>query len=120
MFCSREKNIKINYLQKRCLRIVYDDYITLMMMMKMNSFCGMVDRRKAFSFNFSRDHCQSLSPSQIPIRCQQDLNQRRIILTPQLQYWCVSSSLSFSVLGASVLIKIFLLFFANFERSPSL
>ena len=28
-------------------------------------FCGMVDRRKAFSFISSRDHCQRSSPSRI-------------------------------------------------------
>ena len=31
----------------------------------MNCFCGMVDRRKAFSFISSRDHCQRSSPSRI-------------------------------------------------------
>ena len=28
------------------------------MMMMMNCFCGIVDRRKAFSLISSRDHCQ--------------------------------------------------------------
>ena len=37
----------------------------MMMMMMMNFFCGMVDRRKAFSLISSRDHCQISSPSQI-------------------------------------------------------
>ena len=38
----------------------------LMMMMKMmNCFCGMVDRRKAFSLISSRDHCQRSSSSRI-------------------------------------------------------
>ena len=31
----------------------------------MNYFCGMVDRRKAFSLISSRDHCQRSSPSRI-------------------------------------------------------
>ena len=31
----------------------------------MNCFCGMVDRRKAFSLIFSRDHCQRSPPSRI-------------------------------------------------------
>ena len=31
----------------------------------MNCFCGMVDRRKAFSLISSRDHCQRSSPSWI-------------------------------------------------------
>ena len=35
-----------------------------MMMMMMNCFC-MVDRRKAFSFISSRDHCQRSSPSRV-------------------------------------------------------
>ena len=37
----------------------------MMMMMMMNYFCGMVDRRKAFSLISSRDHCQRSSPSPI-------------------------------------------------------
>ena len=36
-----------------------------MMMMMMNCFCGMVDRRKALSLISSRDHCQRSSPSRI-------------------------------------------------------
>ena len=36
-----------------------------MMIMKMNCFCCMVDRRKTFSLISSRDHCQESSPSQI-------------------------------------------------------
>ena len=38
--------------------------ITSMMMM-MNCFCGMVDRRKAFRLISSRDYCQRSSPTQI-------------------------------------------------------
>ena len=37
----------------------------MMMMMIMNCFCGMVDRRKAFSLISSQDHCQRSSPSRI-------------------------------------------------------
>ena len=37
----------------------------MMMMMMTNCFCGMVDRRKAFSLISSRDHCQRSSPSRI-------------------------------------------------------
>ena len=37
----------------------------IMMMMMMNCFCGMVDRRKAFSLISSRDHCQRSSPLRI-------------------------------------------------------
>ena len=35
------------------------------MMMMMNCFCGMVDRRKAFSLISSRGHCQRSSPSRV-------------------------------------------------------
>ena len=45
--------------------------LTIMMM---NCFCGMVDRRKAFSLIFSWDHCQRSSPS-------------RISDTPQAMVW---------------------------------
>ena len=37
----------------------------MMMMMMMICFCGMVNRRKAFSLISSRDHCQRSSPSRI-------------------------------------------------------
>ena len=37
----------------------------MMMMIMINCFCGVVDRRKAFSFISSRDHCQRSSPSRI-------------------------------------------------------
>ena len=37
----------------------------MMMMMMMNCYCGMVDRRKAFSLISSRDHCQRSSSSRI-------------------------------------------------------
>ena len=36
-----------------------------MMVVMMNCFCSMVDRRKAFSLLSSRDHCQKSSPSWI-------------------------------------------------------
>ena len=35
------------------------------LMMMMNCFCGMAERRKEFSLNSSRDHCQRSSPSRI-------------------------------------------------------
>ena len=41
------------------------DYLGKGMMMMMNCFCGMFDRRKAFSFISSRDHRQRSSPSRI-------------------------------------------------------
>ena len=37
----------------------------MMMIMMMNGFCGMVDRRKAFSLILSRNHFQISSPSRI-------------------------------------------------------
>ena len=37
----------------------------LMMMMMMNCFIGMVDKRKAVSLKSSQDHCQRISLSQI-------------------------------------------------------
>ena len=36
-----------------------------MKMMMMNCFCGMIDRRKAFSLISSRDHCERSSQSRI-------------------------------------------------------
>ena len=44
---------------------VTSSWDVVMMMMMMNCFCGMVDRRKAFSLISSRDHCQRSSPSRI-------------------------------------------------------
>ena len=38
---------------------------TMMMMIMMNCFCGMVDQRKALSLISSWDHCQRSSPSRI-------------------------------------------------------
>ena len=43
----------------------YHDYNNSLVMMMMNSFCGMVDWRKAFSLVSSWDHCQRSSPLQI-------------------------------------------------------
>ena len=37
----------------------------MMMMMMMNCYCGMIDRRKAFSLISSRDLCQKPSQSRI-------------------------------------------------------
>ena len=39
--------------------------ISLMMMMMMNCFCGMVHRGKVFSLISSRDHCHRSSPSRV-------------------------------------------------------
>ena len=50
---------------KRSLLGAYNSTFLLMMMM-MNCFCGMVDRRRALSLISTRDHCQKSSPSRIP------------------------------------------------------
>ena len=44
---------------------MYPFNLLLLMMMMKNCFCGMVDRRKAFSLISSWDHCQRSSPSRI-------------------------------------------------------
>ena len=44
---------------------VLDLPLIMMIMMLMNCFCAMVDRRKAFSLISSREHCQRSSPSRI-------------------------------------------------------
>ena len=38
---------------------------SLLLMMMMDCFCDMVDRRKTFSLNSSQNHCQRSSPSRI-------------------------------------------------------
>ena len=59
-------NVKIKHLlaehpyQRSIIELAINK--TLMMM---NCFCGMVDRRKAFSLVSSQDHCQRSSPSRI-------------------------------------------------------
>ena len=47
------------------LLIKTDPSKTFSLVMMMNCFCRMVDRRKAFSLISSRDHCQRSSPSRI-------------------------------------------------------
>ena len=46
-------------------KIVILMMMMMMMMMMQNYFCGIVDRRKAFSLISSRDHCQRFSTSRI-------------------------------------------------------
>ena len=58
------------------------DYDVLILLMMMNCFCGMVDRRKAFSLISSRDHCQRSSPSQIS-----DTPLARFEPGQNMQYW---------------------------------
>ena len=45
--------------------LLENHFFYLKLMMMMNCFYGMVDRRKAFSLISSRDHCQRSSPSRI-------------------------------------------------------
>ena len=47
--------------KSRTLSNIWDGIL----MMMMNCFCGMVDRRKVFSLISSREHCQRSSPSRI-------------------------------------------------------
>ena len=63
--------LQMNYFRFISLRPLYRNLcfaniiaITMMMMM-MNCFCGMVDRRNAFSFISICDHCQRSLPSGI-------------------------------------------------------
>ena len=78
----------------------------MMMMVMMSCFCGMVDRRKAFSLISSRDHCQRSSPSQISdtpragFEPSQNLSlglvecSCAVVITaiPRRQYWYVTDS----------------------------
>ena len=48
-----------------------------MKMMMMNCFCGMIDRRKAFSLISSRIIVRDPHYSESPTRREQGLNQRR-------------------------------------------
>ena len=54
---------------KKLYNLTVSKYIKFLnlkyIMMMMNCFCGMVDRRKTFSLISSRDHCQRSSPSRI-------------------------------------------------------
>ena len=45
--------------------LLFISWNLMMMMMMMNCFIGMVDKRKAVSLKSSRDHCQRISLSQI-------------------------------------------------------
>ena len=55
--------LKINNIELRFFSQI--SLVNGKLMMMMNCFYGMVDRRKAFSLISSRDHCQRLSPSRI-------------------------------------------------------
>ena len=59
IFKSLNSNIKYN-LYKTLIKLA-----TFQMMMMVDCFCGMVDRRKALSLTSSRDHYQRLSPLEI-------------------------------------------------------
>ena len=55
-------HVDITFVKRYCMSLMM---MMMMMMMMTNCFCGMVDRRKAFSLISSRDHCQRSSPSRI-------------------------------------------------------
>ena len=55
--------IRLVHLQ--CTKSLVCYSMMMMMMMMKNCFCGMVDRRNALRFIFSRDHFQIFSQSQI-------------------------------------------------------
>ena len=59
IFKSLNSNIKYN-LYKTLIKLA-----TFQMMMMVDCFCGMVDRRKALNLISSRDHYQRLSPLEI-------------------------------------------------------
>ena len=62
LLLMRSEDIETNPGPKKQLLIMM--MMVIMMMVKMmNCFCGMVDRRKAFSFISSRDHCPRSSSS---------------------------------------------------------
>ena len=61
----KKKKVKKVNMQRDMCSIVMMMMLMVMMMMMMNCFCGMVDRRKAFSLISSRDHCQRSSPLRI-------------------------------------------------------
>ena len=56
-YCAHAENLPLN----KGLRMSY----TPQKIMMMNCFCGMVDRRKAFSLISRWDHCQRSSPLRI-------------------------------------------------------
>ena len=65
---SAEVQLQMNtVILKHLKKCHVKDYskIFMLMMMMMNCFCGVVDRRKALSLISSRDHCQRSSPSRI-------------------------------------------------------
>ena len=53
------------YVMNHCNSVANLKFFRIILFTLMNCFCGMVDRRKAFSLTSSRDHCQRSSPSRI-------------------------------------------------------
>ena len=64
---TKAKTKRKFWISPKCKRSLLGAYKStfLLMMMMVNCFCGMVDRRKTFSLISSRDHCQRSSPLQI-------------------------------------------------------
>ena len=54
-----------NVLNVMIVSFLHTKFAKDLMMMMMNCFCGMVDRRKVLSAIFSRDYCQRSSPLRI-------------------------------------------------------
>ena len=65
-------------------------FLTFLMMM--NCFCGVVNRRKAFSLISSRDHCQRSWPTRIsdPIKAIKSCKRNWILESPLACTGCLS------------------------------
>ena len=72
---ANNNNIKCNFL--------------MMIMMMMNCFCGMVDRRKTFSLISSRDHCQRCSTSRISDTPQAGFEPAQNLSSGLVEWSCV-------------------------------
>ena len=60
----------------------------MMMMMMMDCFCGMVDRRKAFSLISGRGHWQRSSPSRISDTPRAEFEPARILSSGLVEWSC--------------------------------
>ena len=82
----------------------------MMTMMIMNSFCGMVDRRKTFSLISNQNHCQRSSPPRISdtprarFEPAQNLSSGFVEWSCSvMKLWCSHGELSFFVWGFALL-----------------
>ena len=71
--------------------VMYDRHIAgpKMMMMVINCFCDMVDRRKEFSLTSSRGHCQRSSPLRISDRPQARFEPAHNLSSGLVEWSCV-------------------------------